>query len=61
MQQITIEGKILIFKTLAISKVVYLFVYQYQIAQSEKIQKYFTWKNVNLKLKHTNLYNEYEK
>ena len=64
MLQLTIEGKILIFKTLAISKVVHLpllkGVPSSTIAQLEKIQKHFVWKNENPKLKHTTLCNEYE-
>ena len=47
MQQLTIESKILIFKTLAISKVVHLAlvkdVTSSTIAQLENIQKRFTW------------------
>ena len=45
MRQLTIEGKILIFKTLAISKVVHLALVDVPsstIAQLEKIQKQFT-------------------
>ena len=64
MLQLTIEGKILIFKTLAISKVVHLpllkDVPSSTIAQLERIQKHFIWKNGNPKLKHTTLCNEYE-
>ena len=57
MRQITIEGKILIFKTLAISKVAHLALVKdlpsTTIAQLEKIRKQFIWKNGNPKLKHT--------
>ena len=64
MLKLTIEGKILIFKTLAISKVVHLpllkDVPSSTIAQLERIQKHFIWKNGNPKLKHTTLCNEYE-
>ena len=64
MRQLTIEGKILIFKTLAISKIVHLTLMRdvpsSPIAQLEKIQKQFIWKNGNPKLKHTTLCNEYE-
>ena len=48
MRQLTIEVKILVFKTLAISKVVHLALVKdvpsRSIAQLEKIQKQFTWK-----------------
>ena len=64
MLKLTIEGKILIFKTLAISKVVHLpllkDVPSSTIAQLERIQKHFIWKNGNPKLKHTTLCNDYE-
>ena len=64
-QSITIEGKILIFKTLAILKVVHLVLVKdvpsSAIAQLEKIQKQFIWKNGNPKLKHTTLCDKYEK
>ena len=63
-RQLTIEGKILIFKTLAISKIVHFALVKdvpfSTIAQLEKIQKQFIWKNGNPKLKHTTLCNEYE-
>ena len=59
MRQLTIEGKVLIFKTLAISKIVHLALVKdvpsSTIAQLEKIQKQFIWKNGNSKLKHTTL------
>ena len=65
MQQLTIKSKILIFKTLAVSKVVHLALVKNVptsvIAQLEKIQKGFIWKIGNPKLKHTNLCNKYEK
>ena len=60
----TIECKILIFKNLAISKIVHLALVKditsSTIAQLEKIQKQFIWKNENPKFKHTTLCNEYE-
>ena len=59
MRQRTIEGKILIFRTLAISKIVNFALVKdvpsSTIAQLEKIQKQFIWKNRNSKLKHTTL------
>ena len=64
MRQLTIEGKILIVKSLAISKIVHLAlvkdVASTTIAQLEKMQKQFIWRNENPKLKHTTLCNEYE-
>ena len=64
MRQLTIEVKILIFKTLAISKVVHLALVKdvpsSTIAQLEKIQKQFIWKYGNPKLKYTTLCNEDE-
>ena len=65
MQQLTVESKILIFKTLTISKVVHLAsmkdVPSSTIAQVNKIRKQFISKNRNPKLKHTTLCNKYEK
>ena len=59
MQQRTIESKILIFRTLAISKIVNFALVKdvpsSAIAQLEKIQKQCIWKNRNSKLKHTTL------
>ena len=59
MQQRTIESKILIFRTLTISKIVNFALVKdvpsSAIAQLEKIQKQFIWKNRNSKLKHTTL------
>ena len=64
MRQLTIEGKILIFKTLAISKVVHLALVRDVTASTvtklQKIQKQFIWKHENPKLKHTTLCNEHE-
>ena len=49
MRQLAIEGKILILKNLAISKVVHLALVKdapsYTFVQLEKIQKQFIWKN----------------
>ena len=65
MQQLTIEGKSLIFKILTIRKVVLLALVKdlpsSSIAQIEKIQKQFIWKNRNPELKHITLCNYYEK
>ena len=64
MRQLRIAGKILIFKILAISKVVHLALVKdvpsSTIVQLEKIQKQCIWKYGNPKLKHTILCNKYE-
>ena len=66
MRQLKIESKISIFKTLALSRVVHVASMKVKdvpsstIPQLEKIQKLFTWKNGNHKLKHATLCNEYE-
>ena len=64
MRQLIIEGKILVVKTLTISKVVYLALVKdvpsSTIAQLENISKQFIWKNGNPKLKYITLCNEYE-
>ena len=56
-QQLIIEGKILIFKTPATSKVVHFALVKdvpsSAIAQLEKIQRQFVWKNGDPQLKHT--------
>ena len=55
MKQLTIEGTIVIFKTLAISKIVYLALQTNTpniiIGELEKIQKKFIWNNSTPKLK----------
>ena len=55
MKQLTIEGTIVIFKTLAISKIVYLALQTNTpniiIGELEKIQKKFIWNNSTSKLK----------
>ena len=67
MRQLTTKGKILIFrtlvKTLAKSCTFALVkdVPSTRIAQLDKIQKQFVWKNGNPKLKHTTLCDKYEK
>ena len=64
MRQLSIEGKITIFKTLAISKIVHLALVTNvpvtTINQLNKIQKEFIWKGGNPKIKHSTLCNTHE-
>lgn len=61
---LTLEGKITIFKTLAISKVVYIAylssVPTYVIKELKKIQNHFLWNGKRAKLKHDTLCNTFE-
>ena len=56
---LTLEGKILIFKTLALSKIIFqAFVTPtpiYVVAELEQIQKTFLWENSTSKSKHDTL------
>ena len=60
----TLEGKIVIFKTLAISKIVFQYlitpVPRHVVNELEKIQKAFLWKNSSPKIKHETIYNDYK-
>ena len=60
-RNLTLEGKIVIFKTIAISKIVFqLFtttVTKHIINELEKIQKTFLWKNSTPKIKHETYWN----
>ena len=63
MQNLTLEGKITVFKALAIPKIVHLALYTdiptSAMKEFNRIQKEFIWKNKNTKLKHTTLCNNY--
>ena len=63
-RSLTLEGKIVIFKTLAISKKVYLALIitmpNAVIVELEKIQKTFLWRNSHVKIKHQTLCNSFE-
>ena len=63
-RSLTLEGKIIIFKTLAISKIVYLALIITMpnaiIVELEKIQKTFLWRNSHVKIKHQTLCNSFE-
>ena len=62
-RQLSIEGKIVIFKTLAISKIVYIShkttVSEFTLSQLEKIQKDFLWKGKRAKIKHSTIIGDY--
>ena len=62
MRNLTSEGKVTVFKALAISKIVHLALITNiptsTMKESNKIQKQFIWKNKNPKIKHTNLCNK---
>ena len=64
-RELTLEGKITIFKSLAISKIVYLAylsdVPKYVIEELQKIQNSFIWNGKRAKIKHKTLCNSYEK
>ena len=63
MRSLTIGGKITIFKTLAISKIVYIAhmsaVPECVITHLEKIHKDFIWNNKKSKIKHSTLISDY--
>ena len=56
MKNLTLEGRIVVFKTLTISKIVFLALLTkilHQIVKElEKIQKYFLWKDTTPKIRH---------
>ena len=64
MRNLTIEGKVLVFKSFAISKIVHLslitMVPQAIINQLNNIKKNFIWNGKNPKIKHSTLSNSYE-
>ena len=64
MRNLALEGKIVIFKTLAISKIVFQSlitpVSRCIMNELEKIQKVFLWKNYSPKTKHETLCNDYK-
>ena len=65
MRNITLEGKIIIFKTLALSKIVYLTLItsfsEVLIEEIQRIQKAFICNNLNPKIKLETLCNSFEK
>ena len=64
MKNITLEGKIIIFKTLALSKIVCLTLItsflQLLIEKVQRIQKAFIWNKLTPKIKHETLYNSFK-
>ena len=56
MKNVTLEGRMVVFKTLAISKIVFLALLikipYHVVKKLEKIQKSFIWKNSIPKIKH---------
>ena len=64
MRQLTLEGRITVFKSLAISKVIHLLMitklHNNTIDIMYKIQKNFIWQGKKAKIKHSTLYNGYE-
>ena len=64
MRNLTLEGKITILKTLAISKIIHLSLITNAptqiINELNKIQKEFIWNGSNPKIKHSTLRNKYE-
>ena len=63
-RNITVEGKIIIFKTLALSKTVYLTLItsfsKQLIEEIQRIQKAFIWNNWTSKMNHETLYNPFQ-
>ena len=64
MRNLTLEGKVTVFKALAISKIVHLAlitnISKSAIKELNKIQKEFIRKNKNPRIKHTTLCNNYD-
>ena len=63
MENLTLEGKIIVFKILALSKIVHLSVTSVLpkqiIEEIESIQKNFLWNWSTLKIKHSTLCNSF--
>ena len=64
MKNTTLEGKIIIFKTLSLSKIVYLTLIisfsKQLIEEIQRIKKAFTWNNLTPKIKHETLCNSFK-
>ena len=64
MRNLILEGKMVIFKALAISKIIFQSmitpVPRHIVNELERIQKAFLWKNSSPKIKHETLCNDYK-
>ena len=64
MRKLTLEGRIVIFKTIAISKIIFeafiTTVPKHTAIELKKIQKVFFWNNSSPKIKHETLCNDYK-
>ena len=64
MRKLTLEKKIVIFKTIAISKIIFqafiTTVPKHTAIEPKKIQKAFFWNNSSPKIKHETLCNDYK-
>ena len=64
MRKLTVEGTMVIFKTIAISKIVFqafiTTVPKYVVNELKKIQKAFFWNKSSPKIKHKTLCNDYK-
>ena len=64
MRKLTLKGKIVIFKTITISKIVFqssiTTVPKHILNELKKIQKDFFWSNSSPKIKHETFYNDYK-
>ena len=64
MRNLTLEGKVTVFKALAISKIIHVALITNIPTSTMKVlnktQKEFIWKNRNPKLKHSTLCNNYD-
>ena len=62
MRQLTLEGRITAFRSLAVSKVIHLLLlHENTIDLLYKIEKKFIWQGKKAKIKHSTLCNGYEK
>ena len=64
MRNLTLEGEIVIFQTISISKIVFqsfiTAVPKHIVTELEKLQKTFFWNNSTPKIKHDTLCDDYE-
>ena len=63
MRKLTLERKIVIFKTIAISRIVFqafITVPKHIVSELKKMQKAFFWNNSSPKIKHESLCNDYK-